>query len=266
MYCKNCHGKITNDSLFCIYCGHAIKSNHEKNKSTYRLYLPPNMTLSNKKVEIIQMDISELIKQKKELTHTINLINESIQDTNKQKLLKEIIKLEKSKEKLLNTKKRLIDEIDKLSFQKEMLEIEINEMKNKKSTLLAPNCDVPLSLEYIDSLPSGLEFETSIAIILKKLNYSDVQVTSGSGDFGIDVIATKDDIKYGFQCKLYSNTVGNDAVQQAYAGRIHYNCNVVIIVTNNYFTEQAKKQALETQVILWDRDILEKKINKVNQI
>lgn len=265
MYCKNCHKKITNDSLFCTYCGQSIQSNNKLCKSSHRLYLPPNMTLSTKKVEILQMDISELIKQKKELTHSLNLINEAIQDTNKQNLLKEIIELEKSKEKLLNSKKKLADEVDKLSFQKEMLEIEISEIKNKKNTLLAPNCSTFLSLEYIDNIPSGLEFEESFSLILKKLGYDNIQITSGSGDFGIDVIATKDDIKYGFQCKLYSGTVGNDAVQQAYAGRIHYNCNVVIIVTNNYFTEQAKKQALETQVILWDRDILEKKINKANQ-
>ncbi len=45
------------------------------------------------------------------------------------------------------------------------------------------------------------------ALILDKLNYTDIAVTSGSGDFGIDVLATKDDVLYGFQCKLYSNSV-----------------------------------------------------------
>ncbi len=52
---------------------------------------------------------------------------------------------------------------------------------------------------------------------------------------------------------------GNEAIQEAYAGKTHYNCNVVIVVTNNYFTNQAEQQALDTQVILWDRDILKKK-------
>lgn len=157
MYCKYCHKKITNDSLFCAHCGHSTKS-------TYRLWLPPNMTLSNKKVEIIQMDISELIKQKKELTHTINLINESIQDTNKQRLLKEIIKLEKDKEKLLNSTQRLSDEVNRLSFQKEMLEIEINEIKNKKSTISTSNCDTSFSIEYFDNIPSGLDFVDTLVL------------------------------------------------------------------------------------------------------
>lgn len=226
-----------------------------------RFYISPkNKTLSKKKLDKIQMDISSLLEEKKNLTDTINLINESIKETNRQRLLKEVIELEKNKDKLLKTKKRLSDDVNQLSFKKEMLKVEIENLKDERNEIT----DIPISMEYIDSLATGLDFEKCFSLILKKLNYTDIQITSGSGDFGIDVLAKKDDILYGFQCKLYNGTVGNDAVQQAFSGKTHYNCNVAIVVTNNFFTDQAKEQAMETQVILWDRKVLSKKIKEIN--
>ena len=101
---------------------------------------------------------------------------------------------------------------------------------------------------------------------MKLLGYHNIEVTSSSGDFGIDVLAKdNNDILYGFQCKLYSNTVGNDAIQQAYSGKKHYNCDIAIVVTNNTFTEQAIQQARETQVILWDRKVLINKLKIINK-
>lgn len=238
-----------------------IKNTSKNNFRCKRLYFPKKyITLSNNKVNTFKFDISNLLIEKKELTETVNLMKEFVTDENRQRLLKEVIELEKNKDKLLKSKKKLSEDVNKLSFQKEMLLVEMEEIKQKKSEFLISNTAV--SLEYIDSLTSGLDFEKAFALILDKLNYTDIVVTSGSGDFGIDVLATKDDVLYGFQCKLYSNPVGNEAVQEAFAGKTHYNCNVVIVVTNNYFTSQAEKQALDTQVILWDRDILKKKIDE----
>ena len=39
-------------------------------------------------------------------------------------------------------------------------------------------------------------------------------MTQGSHDYGGDIIAIKDQIKYVIQCKKYSSPVGIDAVQQ----------------------------------------------------
>ncbi len=236
------------------------------NKKTRRFYLSDkNITLSKRKVRKFRMDISSMKEQYKKLNEDLNLINEVIQEDERQKLLKEVINLTKEKESLRKSKKKLSEEVSKLSFQKEMLEVEINELELKKKENIISTINAPTSLEYIDSLTNGLDFEKYFALILEQLGYINITVTSGSGDYGIDVLATKDDIKYGFQCKLYSSTVGNDAVQQAYSGKGHYNCNVVIVVTNNYFSNQAKKQALETQVILWDRNVLSKKIKEINK-
>lgn len=108
----------------------------------------------------------------------------------------------------------------------------------------------------IDSM-DGWQFENFCAIILRKNGYESVEVTAGSGDQGVDVLAEKDKIKYAIQCKRYSHLVGNKAVQEIYAGKNFYHCHIGIIMTNNYFTESARSLATENGIILWDRKSLE---------
>lgn len=107
----------------------------------------------------------------------------------------------------------------------------------------------------IDSM-DGREFEQFCADLLHNNGFSNVEVTRGSGDQGIDVLATKDFVKYGFQCKCYSSDVGNKAVQEALAGKTYYGCHVAVVLTNRYFTPAAKELAEQTGVVLWDRSQL----------
>lgn len=104
----------------------------------------------------------------------------------------------------------------------------------------------------------GHAFEYYCADLLRKDGFNNVEVTQGSGDQGIDILAEKGGIKYGIQCKCYSNNIGNSAVQQAFAGKTYYHCHVAAVLTNRYFTPSAKHLAEESQVLLWDRDTLEK--------
>lgn len=120
-----------------------------------------------------------------------------------------------------------------------------------------------LSIQEIDEL-DGLSFEKETKIILENNGYSNVKVTQGSGDFGIDVLANKHGKKYAIQCKLYSNSVGVDAVQQAESGCRYYNYDIPVVLTNNYFTKQAKELANNNGVILWDRDDLNKMLSTIN--
>lgn len=120
-------------------------------------------------------------------------------------------------------------------------------------------------LAYIDNLSDGWQFENYTANLLKKLGYSNVKVTSGSGDFGVDVLASKSGVKYAIQCKLYSNPVGNKAVQEIVSGRIYYNCDKAVVITNNYFTSAAQKLANATGVELWDRGVLCQLINQIGK-
>lgn len=111
-------------------------------------------------------------------------------------------------------------------------------------------------ISEVDEFESGYDFEEYIAGLLEELDFSDVEITNPSRDFGADIIAYKDEEKYAFQCKLYSDTVGLYAVQEVYAAKAYYNCDVAIAVTNNKFTSSAKELSKATDVILWDREKL----------
>lgn len=110
-------------------------------------------------------------------------------------------------------------------------------------------------------LMTGTEFEEFVCLLFKKMGYSS-QVTKQSGDQGIDVIAIRNGNKIGIQAKCYSNTVGNSAVQEAVAGKKYYNCDKILVVTNNYFTPAAIDLACSNNVILWNRDMLKEKIKE----
>lgn len=106
----------------------------------------------------------------------------------------------------------------------------------------------------------GHDFEHFCAELLKKNGFANVEVTQGSGDQGIDVLAIKDGIKYGIQCKCYSSDIGNKAVQEVFSGKTFYNCHVGVVLTNRYFTASAKELAEKSGVLLWDRDKLNEMI------
>ena len=103
----------------------------------------------------------------------------------------------------------------------------------------------------------GHDFEYYCAELLRKQGFLDVEVTKGSGDFGIDILAEKDGITYAVQCKCYTAPVGVSAVQEVYAGKDYYDRMVAAVMTNQYFTEPAVKAAKKLKVLLWDRGYLE---------
>lgn len=102
----------------------------------------------------------------------------------------------------------------------------------------------------------GHEFEYFCAQLLRQNHFEDVEVTKGSGDQGIDILAQKDGIKYGIQCKCYTSDIGNKAVQEAFSGKTFYGCHVAAVLTNRYFTKSARELAESNGVLLWDRDKL----------
>ena len=108
----------------------------------------------------------------------------------------------------------------------------------------------------------GHDFEYYCADLLKKNGFINVAVTQGSGDHGIDILAEKDDISYAIQCKCYSSNIGNAAIQQALAGKKFYKRDIAVVLTNQYFTTQAKEEAEVFGVKLWDRDKLNELIEK----
>lgn len=99
---------------------------------------------------------------------------------------------------------------------------------------------------------TGYEYEEKCAKLLKAKGFTDVKVTPGSGDQGIDVLAKKGNKKYGVQCKYYEGNVGNKAVQEAFAGASFYDCTIAMVITNSTLTEPAKKLAKKLGVEVWE--------------
>ena len=99
----------------------------------------------------------------------------------------------------------------------------------------------------------GAEFERYCAYLLEKNGFHNVRVTKTSGDHGIDVLAKRNNYTYAIQCKRFSSKVGNRAVQEAFTGRALYNANIAVVLTNNFFTDQAIEDARALGVQLWDR-------------
>lgn len=106
----------------------------------------------------------------------------------------------------------------------------------------------------------GGQFERFCAQLLMKNGYEDVALTKTSGDQGIDIIAYRDGIKYGIQCKCYSSDIGNSAVQEVFAGKTFYKCNIGIVLTNQHFSSSAIQLAENNGVVLWGREALLKLI------
>lgn len=108
----------------------------------------------------------------------------------------------------------------------------------------------------------GHDFEYYCAELLKRRGFVDVVVTKGSGDYGIDVLAEKDGVTYGIQCKAYTSPVGVKAVQEAYAGKEYYDRMVGAVLTNQYFTKPAVEAAKKLKILLWDRGYLDSMIEE----
>ncbi|MCI9277636.1 restriction endonuclease [bacterium D16-50] len=106
-------------------------------------------------------------------------------------------------------------------------------------------------------LMEGRDFEHYCAELLRRRGFQEVEVTKGSGDYGIDILAEKDGVTYAVQCKRYAAPVGVKAVQEAYAGRDYYDRMVGAVLTNQYFTQPAVEAARRLKILLWDRGYLE---------
>lgn len=106
----------------------------------------------------------------------------------------------------------------------------------------------------------GHEFEYFCAQLLQENGFENVSVTPGSGDQGIDIIAYREGVKYGIQCKCYSSDIGNKAIQEVFSGAKFYDCHVPVVLTNRHFTDSAKELAKKINVLMWDREYLDKLI------
>lgn len=104
------------------------------------------------------------------------------------------------------------------------------------------------------------KYEEYIKQLLKKAGFN-AKRTKGSGDFGVDVLASKEGVSFAIQAKLYNHTVGAKAVQEVVSGRLFYKTNFGVVVSDNKFTDAAKTLARRSNIVLAHHKGLITKLN-----
>jgi hypothetical protein len=89
-------------------------------------------------------------------------------------------------------------------------------------------------------------------------------VLGGSGDQGVDVIATRGSERIAVQCKNYAKPVGNRPVQEVYAGAQHHRCTAAWVVAPEGFTKGAVDLARSVAVSLHDAQALRGWIRQID--
>jgi restriction system protein len=107
----------------------------------------------------------------------------------------------------------------------------------------------------IADVTTGIQYEKYCAEALLKAGWN-ARLTAATGDQGTDIVAERDGRRVIVQCKFYSSPVGNKAVQEAAAARLHERADQAIVVSNAEYTKSARQLAGTTGVILLHHDNL----------
>ena len=94
---------------------------------------------------------------------------------------------------------------------------------------------------------SGLEFEEFLAGLFRAQGYA-AELTPTSGDYGADLILSKDGRCIAVQAKRYVGSVGVAAVQEALSGQAYYQCHAAWVISTGAFTPNALELAQKSGV------------------
>lgn len=114
--------------------------------------------------------------------------------------------------------------------------------------------NVTIYMNYVECM-NPWEFEKLCAEALLLNGFEQSGVTPGSGDYGVDIIAIKDGLRWAIQCKRYTppRRVGEDVVHTLVRGANIWKCQRAAILTTTTFTPQARYIAPQVGVELWPR-------------
>ena len=96
---------------------------------------------------------------------------------------------------------------------------------------------------------NGIEHERSCERALKIEGFS-VETTPTSGDFGADLIAEKDGLRYAIQCKDLNKPVGVKGIQEAVSAKRHYLADFACVACDAGFTDAAIELATSNKVVV----------------
>ena len=106
-------------------------------------------------------------------------------------------------------------------------------------------------LRNIDTM-DGLDFEQYVASLLRANGFHKVSLTERY-DYGVDIIAEKEGIRWGIQVKRHSGLVKADAVRQVVTGLRIYGCDQAMVITNSDYSAVARRLANANDCVLVDR-------------
>ena len=111
--------------------------------------------------------------------------------------------------------------------------------------LIKKNC----SNKNKESYKKGIRFENHCMEILKQHGW-EVKETPNTGDQGVDLIASINDLRICIQCKDHEKSIGNKAVQEISAGKLFWEGTHAILVSKSGFTKSAQQLAKSNKVKL----------------
>ena len=100
-----------------------------------------------------------------------------------------------------------------------------------------------------ENYKKGIRFENYCMEILKKNGWN-VKETPNTGDQGVDLIASMDNLRICIQCKDHIKVIGNKAVQDICAGKLYWKGTRAVLVSKSGFTKSAQKLARANEVKL----------------
>lgn len=103
---------------------------------------------------------------------------------------------------------------------------------------------------------NGIEFDNQVAKLLAAKGFNQVRLVLNSIDQGTDILAEKSDIPYYFRCQDSLELVGTQVIRDIITGNKDHEALKLVVVTNNFFTAEAKELAMEVNVMLWNLDSL----------
>ena len=95
----------------------------------------------------------------------------------------------------------------------------------------------------------GLIYENLCMEILIENGWK-VKATPNTGDQGVDLIASIDNLRICIQCKNHKKPVGNKAVQEISAGKIYWKGTHAVLISKSGFTKSAQQLARANKVKL----------------
>ena len=99
-----------------------------------------------------------------------------------------------------------------------------------------------INIKVIDTL-SGFKFEEFLKDFLEDMEFTKIEVTKKSGDFGADLIAEYKSQKWVIQAKRWNKTIGLKSVQEVYSAKQYYSAENCMVISNREYSEATIKLA-----------------------